>query len=177
VRSARSLVAAERGTDPSPPGIALKQSRIRRPEHDIHIRRWAGNRKFWADSWCHLSTTADPVDGCTFRSVKQYHKVSEVGTAIDWDTGIQGSRTSSSRLATEKKRRACSLGLDEPAGHQSKNLVRLQRAVCCLRQDATYFATPAEGGGRTHPIPVVAKFVPVMSSMICWAPVVVEGTA
>jgi hypothetical protein len=38
--------------------------------------------------------TVDPVDGCTFWYVNQYYKVSEVGTAIDWDTRIANFKLS-----------------------------------------------------------------------------------
>ncbi len=43
------------------------------------------NSSRWGD---YTSMTVDPIDGCTFWYVNQYYKVSEIGSAIDWDTRI-----------------------------------------------------------------------------------------
>jgi hypothetical protein len=43
------------------------------------------NSSHWGD---YTSMTVDPVDGCTFWYVNQYYNVSEIGTAINWDTRI-----------------------------------------------------------------------------------------
>ena len=45
----------------------------------------------WGD---YTSMTVDPIDGCTFWYVNQYYKVSEIGTAIDWDTRIANFKLS-----------------------------------------------------------------------------------
>ncbi len=43
------------------------------------------NSAHWGD---YSSMTVDPVDGCTFWYVNQYYQVSEIGSAIDWNTRI-----------------------------------------------------------------------------------------
>jgi hypothetical protein len=49
------------------------------------------NSSHWGD---YTSMTVDPVDGCTFWYVNQYYKVSETGSAIDWDTRISNFKLS-----------------------------------------------------------------------------------
>jgi hypothetical protein len=49
------------------------------------------NSSHWGD---YTSMTVDPTDGCTFWYVNQYYKVSEIGTAIDWDTRIANFKLS-----------------------------------------------------------------------------------
>ncbi len=49
------------------------------------------NSSHWGD---YTSMTVDPADGCTFWYVNQYYKVSEIGTAIDWDTRIANFKLS-----------------------------------------------------------------------------------
>lgn len=43
------------------------------------------NSNHWGD---YTSMTLDPVDNCTFWYVNQYYRVSETGTAVDWNTRI-----------------------------------------------------------------------------------------
>jgi hypothetical protein len=49
------------------------------------------NSSHWGD---YTSMTVDPIDGCTFWYVNQYYKVSETGSAIDWDTRISNFKLS-----------------------------------------------------------------------------------
>ena len=55
---------------------------------EITIKAGVGdeeNSAHWGD---YTSMTVDPIDGCTFWYVNQYYQVSEIGSAIDWDTRI-----------------------------------------------------------------------------------------
>ena len=49
------------------------------------------NSDHWGD---YTSMTVDPIDGCTFWYVNQYYKVSETGSAVDWDTRIANFKLS-----------------------------------------------------------------------------------
>ena len=58
-------------------------------ETESTIANGTGSQTDTANRWGdYTSMTVDPIDGCTFWYVNQYYQVSEIGSAIDWDTRI-----------------------------------------------------------------------------------------